>query len=281
MPIARIIVAYDASEPSREALAYAIEIAKAASCMLVVFRAIEPPPPAILPDPAVGVAAEFVPPMDTTAHFDEERRRAAAEIPEAVAFARKAGLEARPEIFEGFLLEGLEAIARENDLIAVGEKGRFAEGRIGSATAALIKQAPCPLLIADGPMRDLARVLCVFDDAERSRAALRWSQGLAQQTGWPLTLLAVTRVGDRLETVIKHAEEEAPDAMIVHFGPDDLPEARQIEAAAMHARYSLIVMGAFTDGWFHRLLFGGTTDQVIRRLEAPVVLVGPRTCPAP
>ncbi len=279
MALKRIIVAYDASEPSREALAYAIEIGKAASCEIVVFRAIEPPPPAILPDPAVGVAAEFVPPMDTKGYFEEEHRRAAAEVPEAVEFARRAGLEARPEVYEGFLLEGLEDLACEHDMIAVGEKGRFAEGRMGSATASLVKEAPCPLLIADGPMRDLARVLCVFDDADRSRAALRWAQDLAEQTQWPLTVLAVTRVGDRLESVIKHAEEQAPDAMIVHFGPDDLPEARQIEAAAMHAKYSLIVMGAFTDGWFHRLVFGGTTDQVIRRLEAPVVLVGPRTSP--
>lgn len=276
MPIDRIIVAYDASPQSREAFAYAIEIARKVGCEITVLRAIEPPPAAIMPDPAIGFATGMVPPMDPGPFLERERESAARELPEAVAFGRRAGIACEPLLIEDTLVEALEELARPGDLIALGAKGRFADARVGSSTSALVQRAPCPVLVAGGQMRDLARVLCVFDDAERSRDALEWARDLSRGTGWPLTVLAVTRLGDRLESVLQHAQDAAPEAMVVHFGPEDVPEARQIETAAAHSTASLVVMGAFTDGWFHRLIFGGTTDHVLRHINAPLVLVGKR-----
>lgn len=273
MPIDRIIVAYDASALSREAFAYAIELAKASGSEITLLRVIEfnnEPP---LPDPTVGMVMGAPPPMPIGPTIEEQRNLAARELPEAVSFGRKAGVSCHPEIVEGELIDELARLAGPDDLIAIGAKGRFADARIGSSTAALIGDAPCPVLVATGPLRDLSRVLCVFDESSRAGHALEWSKRLSEQTGWPLTVLAATRLGEQLPKVLQHAQDAAPDAMVVSYGPENEPEAKQIETAAEHARSALLVMGAFTDGWIYRLLFGGTTDHVLTHVQAPVVLV--------
>ncbi len=273
MPINRIIVAYDASALSREAFAYAIELAKAVRCEITVLRVIETQISMPLPDPAVGMVMGAPPPMPVGPTIEEQRERAARELPEAVAFARSAGITCNPELAEGELIEELSRLADPDDLIAIGAKGRFADARVGSSTTALVAEAPCPVLVGTGPLRDISRVLCVFDDGERSQFALDWSKQLSEKSGWPLTVLAVTRLGDRLSKVLQHAQDGAPDAMVIHYGPESEPEAKQIETAAEHARSSLLVMGAFPDSWLHRLLFGGTTDHVLTHVQAPVVLI--------
>ncbi len=273
MPIDRIIVPYDASELSREAFAYALELAKASQCEITILRVIETKMVIPMPDPTIGMVMGTPPPIPVGPSIEQQREDAARELPEAVAFAREAGVTCKPELAEGELIDEIARLAGPNDLIAIGAKGRFADARIGSSTAALVAEAPCPVIVATGPLRDLTRILCVFDDAKRSLYALDWSKHLAQQTGWPLTVLAVTRLGDQLSKVLQHAQDAAPDAMVVHYGPEGDPEAKQIEVAAEHAKSSLLVMGAFPDFWLHRLLFGGTTDHVLSHVQAPVVLV--------
>ncbi len=273
MSIDRIIVAYDASDLARAAFAHAIELAKASGSEITVLRVLETQIAPPLPDPTVGMVMGAPPPATIGPTIEQQREQAARELPEAVEFARKAGVTCHPEIVEGELIDEIARLAGPNDLIAVGAKGRFADARIGSSTTALIGEAPCPVLVGTGPLRDLSRVLCVFDGAERSRFALDWSKHLSEQTGWPLTVLAVTRMGDQLAGVLQKAQDAAPEAMVVHYGPEEESEAKQIETAAEHANAALLVMGAFPDSWLHRLFFGGTTDHVISHVQAPVVLV--------
>lgn len=269
-----IIVAHDASEPAAEAFAYALKIAGQARVPVEVVRAIEPMaiPPA-LPDPVAGVTVPVVDVDELTDLTRADRDSAEKDLNELHAFARSAGIQASTTIREGALIEVLRELADPTDLIAVGMTGRFSRAGIGSSTKELVTHGPCPVLVAGGAMRDLARVLCVYDGSGASRRAVAWGADLARQAGWPLNILAVSSNELSLDDALDQAQALAADAQVIHFGPEDQTKAHQIETTAAHARTALLVMGAYADSWIHQLIFGDPAAQVLKHIDAPVVLV--------
>lgn len=272
--VKRIIVAYDGSGLAREAFAYAIRLAQVSDLPIVALRAIEPAVvPPVLPDPAIGVGDVLVDPWAAQEAMKAERQRAMTELPELSNFARKAGVAFQPKVVESPLLDALRELADPTDLIAVGLKGRFAGNRLGSAAATLVQKGPCPVLFASGPLRDLSRVLCVFDATGPSLHAMKWAKELSEQTGWPLTVLAVTTSSLPLDESLERAQKLAPEAQVIHYGPEGQSEAEQIETACEHTRTALVVMGSAKESWAHRLLFGSTSLSVMSAVKSPVVLV--------
>ncbi|MCB9846357.1 MAG: universal stress protein [Phycisphaeraceae bacterium] len=269
-----VVVAYDGSDLSREAFAYGTMLARAANASMVVVRVIEPlPSVTVLPDPAIAVAPIVDDVAEDPARIEAERETAVRELSEQVGFARTAGVECSARIEESGLIDALRRVADPTDLIAIGMKGRFARARIGSSTAELVRHSPCPVLVVSGALRDVNRVLCAFDGSGPSARAVEWSRALAEQSGWPLSVLAVERPGATLEQALEGAQRLAPEAQVISYGDHGQSEARQIESAAEQTRTALLVMGAFPDSWLHRLFFGGTTDHVLTHVNAPVVLI--------
>ncbi len=283
--LSRIIVAYDGSSLAREAFAFAVMIAGAArqaeggavgGVPVVGVRAIEPTPLAplagagIAVDPYMGIPAPVIP---TAEEIEAERADAAREFEELAAYAIKHGVRFEAQVVDGALSEVLTDLAMPNDLVAVGQFGRFRRSGFGSAMRDLLEHGPCPLLVVAGELRPINRVLAAFDGSGASKHAVKWASELSQQTGWPLNVLAVSSPDLELDAALERAQACAPDAQVIHFGPDGQSEAEQIEQAAEHARYALLVMGAYTDSWLHQFFFGGTTGRVLRTVQAPIVLV--------
>jgi nucleotide-binding universal stress UspA family protein len=160
-----------------------------------------------------------------------------------------------------------------SDLLAVGQKGRMATAGMGSMARSLIKQAPCPVLMASGDLRPIMRILAAFDGSESSRKAVRFARDLAKAADLPLNVLSVGGVTWSADETLLAAQEVAGDAQVLAVGPGDEPEADQILRVAQHAGLAMIVMGAFPDSWMHQLFFGGTTSQVLRNLNAPVIVI--------
>ncbi|MBX3363478.1 MAG: universal stress protein [Phycisphaeraceae bacterium] len=272
--VKRVIVAYDGSALAREAFAYAVRIAQTTGIPILALRALEPTAiPPVLPDPAIGVGDVLVDPWVAEESLKAERERALIELPELSNFAQQAGVAFEPRVVESPLLDALRELADPTDLIAVGLKGRFAGNRLGSAASTLVQKGPCPVLFASGVLRDLGRVLCVFDATGPSLHAVKWSKEFAEQTGWPLTVLAVSTASLPLDASLARAQELAPQAQVIHYGPEGQSEAQQIETAAAHTRTALLVMGSSKESWAHRLLFGSTSLSVMSAVNAPVVLV--------
>lgn len=272
--VKRIIVAYDGSELGREAFAYGLVLAQRTGAPVVGFRAIEPAAAAgVVPDPAIGVGDVLIDPRVIEEALEAERARAAREMPELAGFARQAGVAYSVQVVEGSLVEGLREFADPTDLVCVGLKGRFAANRIGSSALALVNKGPCPVLFASGPMRDIGRVLCAFDGSGASRRAVEWSRDLAPRANWPLTVLAVAGKDMTLEEALAEGQRLAPEAMVVHYGPEGKGEAAQVEEAARHASAALVVMGSTPDSWLRRLFFGSAALHVLATVKAPVVLM--------
>jgi nucleotide-binding universal stress UspA family protein len=136
-------------------------------------------------------------------------------------------------------------------------------------------------------------VLCPVDFSEQSRQALQWASAIAQHRGGELTVLSVVdpllaqAAGIRLGVDLTRIEA---DPAMREFVEATLPErVRQ----ALHIRMELavgepsdvilqtgrrlnpglIVMGTHGRGGFRKLLFGSTTEQVLRQTQWPVLAV--------
>lgn len=274
----RVIVAFDGSDLSREAFAYSKMIAEAANAEIVALHVIEPTAPPVMGEglaafDAGPAMAEYARQNETDAA--EERAWAQGELDELTKFCEQWEVPCSTRIEQGLLAPTLVDVASADDLIAVGMKGRFARGGIGSTTKSLVNKSPCPVMVVSGSLRPVNRVLGVFDGTSVSKRAVEKSSELAKQTGWPLTILAVGGEQLDLDESLDRAQELAPDAQVITFQPEGHNEAEQIEEAAKHAGYGLLVMGAYPDSWLHQLFFGfgGTTAHVLSHVGAPVVLV--------
>jgi nucleotide-binding universal stress UspA family protein len=143
-----LCVAVDLSEPSREALDEAAELARALGADLTVAHVVAPP--------AASDTDLLVPPAGA-AEGEAGEAREALEAWRASAEAR-AGRPVRARLLSGEPAKELVRLAREEgcDLVVVGTHGRTGLRRalMGSVAAAVVREAPCAVLVVhDGAVR--------------------------------------------------------------------------------------------------------------------------------
>jgi nucleotide-binding universal stress UspA family protein len=216
---------------------------------------------------------EFIAAPDDEGERRKRTRAIDEEFEDMVDYCWDRQVEFEGSHRKGVLAEELAAALERGDLLAVGQKGRMASAGMGSMARSLIKQAPCPVLMASGDLRPIMRILAAFYGSETSRKAVRFARDLAKAADLPFNVLSVGGVTWSADETLLAAQEVAGDAQVLAVGPGDEPEAEQILRVAQHAGLAMIVMGAFPDSWMHQLLFEGTTGQVLRNLNAPVIVV--------
>jgi universal stress protein A len=220
------------------------------------------------------------------------------------AISRQSGA-ALAEVNLGGLIEGdpqaqADAIREElaracADLVVIGDLGpRRGEGSLGALTAAVLKEAACPVAVARGPVsraRPIRRILCPHEFSDPSALGLDWAATLARGAGAGLVLLHVlerfpdepwgrgaacitedhTDLGeaavDRLRQVMRDAGGTAE--VVVATGRP----YRQILRVAHERQVDLIVLGAHGRRWLDRVMCGGTCYHVLRHAECAVLAV--------
>jgi universal stress protein A len=150
-------------------------------------------------------------------------------------------------------------------------------------------------------MLTVRSILCPVDFSEQSRQALLWAAGIAQHRGAELTVLSVLEPllaqAARIHLDVDLAEAEGEPALR-EFVEATLPaRVRQASHVRMEVAVAdpseailqvarrldagLIVMGTHGLGGFRKLLFGSTTERVLRRAERPVLAVPAGAVSAP
>ena len=201
------------------------------------------------------------------------------------------------------------AAALPADLIVMGTHGSsgFEHLVLGSVTEKVLRKAPCPVLTV--PPRAWAtsslpfkRLLCAVDFSDWSLKALEMTFSLARQSGADVTLVHVIewpwhepppphlselpraqatalaefrrslelRATAQLQALTPEASpaHDAASSRVVHGTP--YIEVLRV-AAESHA--DLIVMGVHGRNAADLMLFGSTTNQVVRRATCPVLTV--------
>jgi len=293
----RILCAVDFSQCSQHALDEAIAIAHlydAAITVLTVF------PQAIASDPFAGLP-EFQPFRLTDHHrahlFRHLKTFAEREGAEAsrMEYAVREGVDIHAEI-----LEAAEQI--QPDLLVIGTHGRtgLQHLMLGSVAEKVLHRASCPVLTVAQkapdavPAGGFRRILCGVDFSECSESALRYAASIAKQSAAHLEVLSVVQlipmyevtgavplyypgllseltaeIGNQLQAVVGAAAAGVDVDSLVTAGTPH----REIVRIADERQVDLVVVGAHSHSAVERVLFGSTTNHVVRRVSCPVLTV--------
>ena len=293
--IRRVVCPVDFSPISKRALDHAAVIARWYEAELAVLHVI-PFMPTIFGFPAA---------VDTAAVAAAD---ADAVIPELTAFVAEAA--AKVSATQTMVRSGSpaveilrHAVEAEADLLVLGTHGRtgFERFMVGSVTEKVLRKAPCPVLTVpphcEGqPERPVfERILCGADFSEAAGRAAGYALSLAQEANGRLTLLHVVDwMPDKnlakypdfdpaayREAVTREARRQLEDlvpAEARNWCEPDLRIScgkpyRELLRVAAEDRADLIVLGAHGRGPIDRMLFGSTTQHIVRQALCPVLTV--------
>ena len=139
--IDRILVAYDGSDLSREAFAYAAMLATAVGCRIHLLHVLEcepsPRPTSIMSRTGAMLDAPAIVGTPGADALGDETARLSQQLDELAAYCRLRKIAVEKEMATGDLIAALGERAGTRDLIVLGLKGRFARVGPGSTTKGL------------------------------------------------------------------------------------------------------------------------------------------------
>jgi nucleotide-binding universal stress UspA family protein len=302
MKIDRILCPVDFSDYSRRALHYAGAIARWHDASLHVVHVVEFPAPTL----------PFMAPVPLPP--GEEMSARSADLLREFIDRAHVQVPVQHDVLVGSPVWTILDHAQEldADLIVLGTHGLTGVQRVflGSTAERVLHRATCPVLTiprgaGEPPWAaqvQLGQVLVAVDFSPSSLAALTYGLSLTEEAGGQITLLHV------LETL---SDEES--RLVAHYRVGEYVQARRQETlaelnalmakvapgrrrsgivelgmptdvivrTASEINADLIVMGAQGRSAVTRLLFGSTTDAVVRRATCPVLTARtPKSMPA-
>jgi nucleotide-binding universal stress UspA family protein len=295
--IRRILCPVDFSEFSRRALDHAAALSRWYEGELTVLH-VSPLTPTVFglePAPSEAMLAPF------------DREAVGRELLTFVGKTAERSPAPQLCVLAGPTVGTILSLAAETatDLIVLGTHGRtgFERFMLGSVTEKVVRKAPCAVLTvprrAQGaPERALfGRILCGVDFSDASRKAVDYAMSLAQEAKAHVTLLHVVEwlpdesfskypqfdVDHYRRTLLTDAR-----AKLEQLVPEDArnwcePDTRLVSGKpysellriAGEERSDLIVLGVHGRGPVDRMLFGSTTQAIVRQAACPVLTVRP------
>jgi nucleotide-binding universal stress UspA family protein len=282
----RILCPTDLSPASAGAVGLATEIARAYDAEVVVMHVAQP---------ATEVAAGTTP--IRVAATDER-----AKLSRLVALAHVRGVSAAGITVQGDVVGAILERARSwpADLLvmATHDGRRDLDWALGSVTERVLRQAPCPVLVAGGRLESEGtppprRILCPSDFSESAAVALEDAIVLARALLARITLLHVLEwfpgEGDVAHLNIPEYQmdvsQEARERLYQSIPAGDrslFPEEpivavgrphREIPRVARERSADLIVLGVHRRRALDRTLGGSTICHVVREARCPVLAV--------
>lgn len=274
----RVLVGYDRSEGSEDAVALCAAVSAADAHVALVD---------VLPYPGMPsetfrllTSKEFPIPED---FFAPATARLPGREVEALTYIG----DSPARIFEG--------LARNDgfDLIVVGSPHRGKVGRIlaGSVSESLLHGSPIPVLTAphgyaDQAHGNLATIAVAYDGSKESRQALAYAQAIAMDTGATLDVLTVERPTDPVggaiaytmslpedvDQIQRRALAEVDPAIDLRRRTLNGETAEALADACRHG-VDLLVVGSRGYGTIERVLLGSTSRALINKASCPVLVV--------
>jgi nucleotide-binding universal stress UspA family protein len=208
-------------------------------------------------------------------------------------------------IVESDAREAIVGMAREweADLIAMGTRGLGAVARffLGSVSLAVARQAPCSVLICNGPPRDVNAITVALDGSDHARQALEWlTTALALPPSTRVRLLGVaapqhypsrtpTILGSALAAAVADLKAERRarlEAQLSEAAATLRARLPAIETAVLtgeprdmivwdveHSGTDLVVLGARGLGGVARLPLGSVPESLLTHARCSMLIV--------
>ncbi len=295
--IKRILCPVDFSDFSRHALDHAIAFARWYRSAITVLHVFAPLPP---PGPAF---TEYPYPM---ALEPPDREKLLSELSVFAEPAKEAGVETRILVEEGHGVAPILALAdaMPADLLVMGTHGRggFERLVLGSFAEKTLRKATCPVLTIPPAAEDpaapvpvlLQRILCPIDFSPSSKKALTYALSLAQESAASLTLLHVLEpveifdvpsdyIAETLAEYRQRLEKDATEELrnsvpaearnwcAIHELVTVGKVYKEIQRVAHEQDVHVIVMGTQGRDPVDLMLFGSSTNHVVRESTCPVL----------
>jgi nucleotide-binding universal stress UspA family protein len=178
------------------------------------------------------------------------------------------------------------------ELIVMGTHGRtgWQRFRLGSVTETVVRGTKVPVFVVRQKEREfidvndptavpkLTKILCPVNFTETAKLALNYAAAIAVRFKAHLTALYIDEEG-------KTDREKASDELCRWF-PDEVTTqcsvepivlsghaANQIIAFAQEGDFDLLVIGAERKPFLHSILFGTTTETILRASPIPILVV--------
>jgi len=293
--IKRILCPVDFSDASRHAIDHAITIAGWYKSRITALHAHNP---ILLPVASLELAGY----REESESEDAEFKRLQADLAASVQPAIAAGLGVDVRIESGpptaQILDCAAALPADLIIIGTHGVGGFEHLILGSVTEKVLRKAACPVLTVPPRVRATSklpfkRLLCPVDFSDPSLAALQFSFSLAQESDAELTILHVLEWPIEDEPLVtrpftvpeyRRYREEDATKRLEGLVPNEVRDwcrpitrlghgkaYREILGMATEDSVDLIVMGVHGRNALDLMLFGSTTNQVVRRATCPVL----------
>lgn len=298
--IRRILCPLDFSRFSRHALEQAVALARETGADISVLHVFTFAPV------AQSVTAGATIPLEPMRLDASGRSAITSDMAAFIEDVDTAGVTLSTTLFEGDPVTRIldRATDWNADVIVMGTHGRtgFERLLLGSITEKVLRKAPCPVLTVPPRVHSashglsFARILCPIDFSPPSLRALEYATGLAAANGPGIIALNVIELfaeggGMReelaLDTPDFRAELRRSALARLH---EAVPEAlrsrcpvaetvvmgkgwKEILRVAFEEEADLIVMGVAGRSTADLLLFGSTTQHVVRQATCPVLTI--------
>jgi len=289
--IRRILCPVDLSDVSRHTADHAVMFARWYDASITALHVCNP---LVVPSANFTLAGIAVPPALTGEDVQGVREQVLACFPSAGPLDIEVVVESGPPADRILARANAQSAA----LVVIGTHGAggFEHLLLGSVAEKVLRKAVCPVLTVPHHSRTTSRLpfrrlLCPVDFSESSLAALEFAFSLAQEGDAELTILHVFDAGDepltdrpinvpeyrkqlehdltvRLEALVPESVRSwcRPLTRTAHG-----KAYREILGIATEESCDLIVMGVHGRNALDLMLFGSTTNQVLRRATCPVL----------
>lgn len=301
--IRRILCPIDFSDYSRHALDHAVAIARWYESTIAVLHVFSTTPVAAYAPGAPGFEPIVLTPAD--------RDQLLVEVQRFIEPESAPGIPIEMMIREGSPASEIlsQAAETQSDLLVMGTHGRagFERLLLGSVTEKVLRKATCPVLTVPRRHPDAVpatpvlfkRILCPVDFSDCSMHALNYATSLAQEANAKLTIVHVMAYDladtpDMYDTMLtddrlsladyrQRREDEArqrlresvPDAVAAYCSVETMmargKPGREILRIADEQQSDLIVIGVHGRGAADLMVFGSTTNHVVRGAVCPVL----------
>ncbi len=277
----KILVGFDGSESSENALLQAFKLASDEKCWITV----------------TTVVPEYKGELDLTGVSDIRKlliRPGEDLLSKATALAKREGALIKTVLEEGEIFERIVDLAEAENcgIIVMGKRGMstFERALVGSVTARVIGHSQRDVLVVPQDAKiGWKRILLATDGSKHSLSATEKAIDLAKSYGGTLAAISVVDVPDELyaeapgviDELIRKAKGYAEKVgnMATAAGVEVKTQVREGESheaiikLARDESADLIVMGSHGRTGLKRLLMGSVTEKVIGHAPCPVLVV--------
>jgi nucleotide-binding universal stress UspA family protein len=291
-----VVVGYDGSQTSREALSWALHSAELRNVGVTVVHVLTMPTTFM---PGYGAVSEPSPDMYNL--YAEELLTEAKDL----ASHEKPAVEVSTQLITGYPASGLLSTLDQAELVALGSRGlgSFSELLLGSVSLELASRAPCPVVVfrprtAATPGSEAGRVVVGVDGSPSSERALgsafeeasmrrvgltaiqAWTEPYFELPGkgggaLPEPLVVDVFKGEEMRWLSEQLagwREKYPDVELRQIVQHGSPGGVISEASA---GAELVVVGSRGRGGFKTLLLGSVSHAVLHHAHCPVMIVRP------